>query len=179
MFKFNRLLDATRGTWYYIDSARLATDEYDWSPNGGNAFTVGLKPLVDDELLPIFGLTLSVSNNGSYAMITKNLDKQASTCEEYSEELMEDVIHEDMQECIVDGSTLIVTQDVSGCALDDLLEEPPESVGEAVGIIKAFRAVMKAERRKPAEIAEMAERVSTATGIKLPDNFVKTIMEED
>lgn len=178
MFKFNRLLNATTGTWYYIDSARIATDEYDWSPNGGNAFTVGLKPLVDDDLLPIFGLTLSVSNNGSYAMITKNLDKQASTYEEYSEDLMQDVIHEDMQDCIIDGNTLIITQDVSGCALDDLLEEPPESVGEAAGIVKAFRAVMKAEHRKPAEIAEMAERVSTEAGIKLPDNFVKTIMEE-
>lgn len=173
MFKFNRLLDATTATWYHIVAARLATDEYDWSDNGGNAFIVDLIPLTDDDKPPITGLTLSVSNNGAYVMITKNLDKQRSTHMAYSEELQQDVVQEDMVDCIIDGSTLIVRRDICTPALDSLLKEPPESVGEVVGIIRAFREVMKLEGQTPGSIARMCEKVSAAAGIALPDNFVK------
>lgn len=173
MFKFNRVLNATTGEWYYIDRARLATDEYDWSPNGGNTYIISLQPLSDEDASPIAGLTLSTNNNFDYAMITKGLDKAASTHKTYSEELGTDVVREDLRDCIIHGNTLIVTQDVSGAALEEILKEPAGSVGEVAGIVKTLRAVMDAEGRKPYEIAEAVEKVCLAAGIPLPKDFVK------
>lgn len=109
MFGFKRVLNATAGTCYYIAHARLATDEYDCTEGGGNSYQIDLRPLYDEEEKPICNLTLSVSNNGIFASITQNLDKAASTHEEYSEELGMPVIHEDMQDCIVERDLLIVT----------------------------------------------------------------------
>lgn len=109
MFRFRRLLNASNGIWYYIKRVELATDEYDFSEDGGNAFTIDIYPLNEcEDDIPLFDLTLSLSNDGCFARITRDLDKVNSTHEEYSEDLMMPVIHEDMMDCYIENDLLIV-----------------------------------------------------------------------
>lgn len=110
MFKFKRILNAATCKWYYIESASLASDEPDWTQDGGNAYYIDLQPLEWDGQ-PILALTLSISNNDAYAMITKNLDRAGSTHEIYDEKLQQPIIREDMQDCIIYKDLLIVTTD--------------------------------------------------------------------
>lgn len=113
MFGFRRLLNASNGKWYCIVSAKLATDEFDFTKSGGNAFTVDLQPInpADEDEPALLDLTLSVSNDGYFAQITRNLDKEASVHERYSKELMMPVIEEDMMDCLIERDLLIVTTD--------------------------------------------------------------------
>lgn len=106
MFNFNRVLNATSGERYTITGATLKDEELDVTPNGANSYQIDLDP-EDPESKPIYNVSLCVFNNGSTALLTKNLDPDGATHEVV--EGGQSITREDMTDAIIEGRTLIVT----------------------------------------------------------------------
>ncbi len=99
MFRFNEV--KVNGKLYYIDKAVLDNgDGLDVDTEGVNWYEIDLQPY-DEDVAPICGIDLVISNSGECVAITKNLDRNSYSYENGIE-------HINTTDCLIDGNTIIV-----------------------------------------------------------------------